>query len=379
MGRKVLIFLFGLLLVSPVAHATDFKDVLSTPAIKSPLAVKSLLNAINLVGDRLVAVGRRGHILYSDDEGRNWEQAEVPVSSDLVAINFPTPQKGWAVGHDGVVLHSSDAGATWVKQFDGCTAAQVAANYYLGGSDCSKCHDDNHKKYQAQTDNADAAIAQESHSASDIPPELMFSVQRLVEEGPDKPFLDVWFEDESTGYIVGVFNLIFRTTNGGKIWKPIFDRTENPKELHLTAIRRIGDDLYISGEQGMVLKYNPDKDKFLALETPYEGTFFGLTGNADVLIAYGLRGNVYVSRDKGASWEKSESGIEASLTGAMVMKDGRIVMVSTLGDIIISSDNASSYKLIDSAQPMLTAGVAECGDGQLALVGTQGVKLQTLK
>ena len=32
----------------------------------------------------------------------------VPVSSDLVAVAFPTPQQGWAVGHDGVILASAD-------------------------------------------------------------------------------------------------------------------------------------------------------------------------------------------------------------------------------------------------------------------------------
>ena len=379
MCRKVSVLFVFLLMLSSVVFAVDFEDVLSTPAVKSPLAIKSLLNAVSRVDQRLVAVGSRGHILYSDDEGHSWEQSDVPVSSDLVAVNFPTPGKGWAVGHDGVVLHSTDGGATWVKQFDGCTAAQVAASYYLGGSDCSKCHSEDQEKVLLLAGATDDATAQEEHSKRDIPPELMYSVQRLVEEGPDKPFLDVWFEDESTGYIVGVFNLIFRTSNGGKLWTPMFDRTENPMELHLTAIRRVGNDLYIAGEQGMVLKYDPVADKFIALETPYEGTFFGLTGNADVLIAYGLRGNIYLSHDGGENWEKSESGIDASLTGATVMSDGRIVLVSTLGNIIVSDDNGASYKLVDPAQPMFTAGVAESGVEQLALVGTQGVKLQTLK
>jgi photosystem II stability/assembly factor-like uncharacterized protein len=32
-------------------------------------------------GERLVTVGQRGHILYSDDSGKHWQQAVVPVSS----------------------------------------------------------------------------------------------------------------------------------------------------------------------------------------------------------------------------------------------------------------------------------------------------------
>ena len=78
-------------------------DVLDSPALQSPLAAKGLLNGLALAGDRIVAVGQRGHILISDDKGKSWQQAKVPVSSDLVAVHFPTAQAGWAVGHDGVV------------------------------------------------------------------------------------------------------------------------------------------------------------------------------------------------------------------------------------------------------------------------------------
>jgi len=39
-------------------------------------------------GQRVVAVGQRGHVLFSDDTGKSWQQAEVPVSADLVAATF---------------------------------------------------------------------------------------------------------------------------------------------------------------------------------------------------------------------------------------------------------------------------------------------------
>src|SRR5690348_14553614 len=91
-------------------------DVLDSPALASPLAARGLLNGLASAGDRIVAVGQRGHILWSDDRGAHWQQAQVPVSSDLVAVAFPSPTQGWAVGHDGVILHSADAGKTWTRQ-----------------------------------------------------------------------------------------------------------------------------------------------------------------------------------------------------------------------------------------------------------------------
>src|SRR5213080_621401 len=96
-----------------VAQAADYVDVLDLPSKPSALAVRSPLLGMARAGDRLVTVGQRGHILYSDDSGKNWQQASVPVSCDLTAVYFPSAKQGWAVGNDGVVLHSSDAGVTW--------------------------------------------------------------------------------------------------------------------------------------------------------------------------------------------------------------------------------------------------------------------------
>src|SRR5262249_19097658 len=149
-------------------------------------------NGLARAGERVVAVGQRGHVMYSDDAGASWKQANVPVSSDLVAVTFPTPTHGWAVGHDGVILHSADAGATWTRQLKG--------------------------------------------------------------QSPDNPFLDVWFSDEKTGFVVGAFNLILQTTDGGASWQPWLDRTDNPKTLHLYAIREAAGQVYVAGEQGLLMR-----------------------------------------------------------------------------------------------------------------------------
>ena len=106
-----------------------FADVLDTPAQISPLASRSLLQAVAKAGDRLVAVGQRGHIVVSTDGGTTWKQSPVPVSSDLTAVYFVDDKQGWAVGHDGVILHTADGGDTWQLQLDGrkANALLVAA------------------------------------------------------------------------------------------------------------------------------------------------------------------------------------------------------------------------------------------------------------
>ena len=70
---------------------------------------------------------------------------------------------------------------------------------------------------------------------------------------PTNPLLDVWFEDAKPGYVVGAFGLMLRTRDGGTTGSRCCTR-DNPKTLHLYAVRGIGGDLYIAGEQGLLLK-----------------------------------------------------------------------------------------------------------------------------
>lgn len=101
----------GLSMVWSAPAAFALADIIETPARLTDLAPENLLTDATRVGDRIVAVGERGHIIYSDDEGKTWVQGEVPVSVTLTAIDFGTDTHGWAVGHSGVVLKTTDAGA----------------------------------------------------------------------------------------------------------------------------------------------------------------------------------------------------------------------------------------------------------------------------
>ena len=332
-------------LAASTVWCAGYVDVLDAPAQKSALAAQRILNGAALAGNRVVVVGQRGHVLYSDDQGRTWTQARVPVSVDLVAVHFASDRKGWAVGHSGVVLATQDGGATWIKQLDGRSAAQAMAEYY-----------------DKQT--ADPALRDEA--------------RRYVDDGPDKPFLDVWFEDENVGYVVGTFNLVFRTDDGGRHWVPWFDRTDNPKRYHLYAVRRIGDDLYIAGEQGIVLKLDAKAQRFRGVHTPYDGTYFGITGKPGSVIVFGLRGNAYRTADGGASWQKVETRIPVGLTGGTFTPDGRIVLVSQAGHVLVSSDAGFTFAPLALDRPAPAAAVVALGAKTIVVAGPRGVHTSRL-
>lgn len=333
--------------------AAGFTDPLDTPAQPSDLAIQGVLTGLANAGERLVVVGQRGHILYSDDGAGSWQQASVPVSSDLVAVHFPSARKGWAVGHDGVVLHSSDGGVSWTSQFDG---RQVGPRMLA--------------HYQAL---AAAAPGNEALAA------LVLEAQRMTDEGADKPFLDVWFENDRVGYIVGAFNLIFRTEDGGQNWTPLMERTENPSALNLYALRAVGDGLYIVGEQGLVLRLDKALGQFLAVPTPYAGSFFGVTGNSNALLVFGLRGNLYRSLDHGATWQQVELGLPVSITAATLDRAGRIILLSQAGHVLISADDGATFALQPQAQPAPVAAALAIGEAAVVLAGAGGVRVQTLE
>lgn len=333
------------LLMPAVAPAAAFQDVLDVPAVPSALATQGLINGLALAGERVVGVGQRGHIVYSDDQGRSWRQATVPVSSDLVAVSFPTPQHGWAVGHDGVVLHSSDAGATWTRQLDGRGLGALVLAHY-----------------KAQGDEAWIAEA-----------------ERFAAQGAENPFLDVWFADERTGFVVGAFNLILRTTDGGQSWAPWLDRSDNPQALHLYAIRRVAGEIYVTGEQGLVMRLDPVAGRFVALQTPYTGSFFGLTGSRNAVIVFGLRGNAYRSTDRGASWHKVDTGVQEGLTAGMAVGEGGVLLASQAGRLLFSTDGGARFAPVKLERTLPAAAVQPLGADVAVVAGPRGLAVQALR
>jgi len=303
------------------AAGGGFVDVLRQPAQPSALASKALLQSVAKAGRRLIAVGQRGHVIFSDDAGDAWTQAKVPVSSDLTAVWFADAKHGWAVGHDGVILASVDAGETWTVQLTG-----------------------------------------------DSP----------VVQGPDKPFLDVWFADERTGYAVGAFNLVVHTADGGRTWESLSGRTDNPKQYNLHAIRPMGGSLFIAGEAGLLLKLDSQSQRFRAIATPYNGSFFGLADAGDALLLFGLRGNALRSIDGGATWARVDARLPASIVATAQSAGGRLYLADASGRIAASHDGGRTFAPVTTQPALPVTGLVDVGNGLIAIVGPRGAAVERM-
>ena len=160
--------------VSATEAAAAAQYSIEVPAAK---IASTLLLDVTSAGSRLVAVGQRGHIIYSDDQGKSWTQAKVPTRSLLTAVYFVDAQHGWAVGHDTQILASTDGGATWTLQYE--------------------------------------------------------ELER------ESPLINVWFENLERGIAVGAYGTLLETTDGGKNWEDISDLLDNEDGVHLNSIIQV--------------------------------------------------------------------------------------------------------------------------------------------
>ena len=319
-------------------------DTADTPAVASALAGKRLITGLARAGGQaLVAVGQRGHVLRSADGGSNWTQAKVPVSSDLAAVQFVDARIGHAAGHDGVVLRSEDGGASWTRVLDGRAANQMVLEHMQ-------------RKVAA------------GGSAEDR--QLLDEAQRNHELGPDKPLLDLWFSSASEGFVIGAYNLIFRTTDGGKSWLPWFDRSDNPKLLNLYAIRPALGTLVIAGEAGLLLKLDTAEQRFQALPSDYKGSFFGVLGAPACALAFGMRGNAQLNA--GSGLQPLRSGLAASITAGDVAGE-RVLLVDQAGGAVLSRDGGRQFARVDTGAPMPLAAAVFSGDA-VVLGGPRGLR-----
>jgi photosystem II stability/assembly factor-like uncharacterized protein len=365
--RKTMGALLGLSLAVASPWALAVSDVLETPARGTSLADESLLNEVDRAGDRLVAVGERGHIIYSDDQGESWTQAEVPVSTTLTSVHFPTPQEGWVVGHGAVILHSDDAGETWKKQMDGTTAADLVIATM-------------EEQIAGMEEKVEAAPEEEKADLEWKLDGMLFSLEDAEadkETGPWKPLLDVWFANEETGFAVGAYGFIFRTDDGGETWQDWSANLPNTDRFHLNGITRVaGGALVIAGEAGAIFVSTDKGETWEQRDSPYTGSLFGVMGTGDVneIIVFGLRGNILMSTDLGRSWQTIPTESDSTINSGAVAGDGRITLVGNGGAVLVSPNGGESYRSYFRNDRQGVMAVAPVSDSELVLFGEGGVE-----
>ncbi|GGE76199.1 hypothetical protein GCM10011533_30760 [Streptosporangium jomthongense] len=358
----------GLSMIWSAPAAFALADIIETPARQTDLAPENLLNDAVRAGDRIVAVGERGHIIYSDDGGKSWEQGKVPVSVTLTAVNFGTETQGWAVGHSGVVLHTEDAGENWSLQLTGTEAAELAI--------ASK-----EEQIAALEERIEEAPESEKSDLEWALDDLFFTMENMQSDldiGPVNPLLGVWFENDQHGFVVGAYGMILRTRDGGNTWSDWAPKIDNAQNFHLNSITRVtGGALAMVGEAGQIHVSVDGGDTWERRESPYEGSLFGVigTGKVNEILAFGLRGNMLFSTDLGNHWRMVPNSAGATLNDGTVADDGRIILVGNGGTVLVSGNGAESFREYFRSDRDGLMSVVPVSGTNLLLVGESGATI----
>lgn len=314
--------------LGPVQAATAF-PALQRPALQVRAPERQVLQTAARAGQRIVAIGERGLVVLSDDQAKRWRQArQVPVSVSLTALSFVDSKRGWAVGHGGVILHTTDGGETWIRQADGMDLAKSALA------------------------EAEQLAAQRPGDATSE--RALADARRLVDDGPDKPLLDVRFVDARRGWVVGAYNLFFETTDGGATWRSVSARLDNPRGLHLNTIAVRGQTVFIAGEQGVLFRSLDAGQTFEAMASPYKGSWFSLALGEDGSVTVGgLRGNAFRSADGGVTWNAVQGLPPVSIVSASARSDGSVLLSNQAGQLFVARANAPARPLRLAPMPPL--------------------------
>ncbi|WP_421862130.1 WD40/YVTN/BNR-like repeat-containing protein [Motiliproteus sp.] len=346
---------FLLLVVGPAQAGFDDRMNRPTEAISTP--ERSLLVGLIEGDSRLLAVGERGRVLLSDDQGVSWRQAVVPVSVMLTGIAQADESTFWAVGHDGIVIRSDDRGENWRKVLEGGEIIEQVADYYRALVADAEA-DPEYPEYELE--------------------ELMFRAEEAalaVEDRALPTLLNVTFVDSQHGYLLGAYGLLLETRDGGASWQAINEALGNIDGFHLNAMTVADGALYIAGEAGSLFRSTDRGQSWEALYSPYDGSFFGIKSLADRrLVAYGLRGNAFESNDGGDSWQPIALPIKRTLTGMTRLEDGTQILVGSFGALLVKPAGSDRFVPQSLPIPAPSMAVLPVADNQVVVVGLAGVQ-----
>lgn len=288
----------ALLLFSLTAVAEDSVEIVRTGI------AHDALYAMDMNGDKGVAVGNFGLILETTDSGATWTKTEPVTEQALLGI-ATAGERQLAVGQGGIVITRVGDGAWEVLENDiGLRLLNVDLHesglaVAVGEFGAIRRSRDNGKSWDSIT--VDWAL--------------------YNDEGYEPHLYDVAIRDANTVVITGEFGLVLWSEDGG--------------------------DTFVARHTG--------EESIFAIHLDAEGTGTGY--------AVGQDGEVLRSQDNGVTWNKIDAGSKANLLGVW-SGQGEVVIVG-IRELLRSSDDGETWKRSDDLKVLRTwyqgvdAGVAE--------------------
>ena len=169
--------------------------------------VSTNLTTLNIFNqDRVIFFGngdgvRSETVLATSDGGNSWQRYDSGSLLYFNVLKFLTPQIGWGGTNGGRILKTTDSGITWTLQREGLATERINACHFTDIQNGVML------SYNSSNGNTLILITTNSGATWENPLSMPFL------------FNSVFFNNNKTGFICGDGGRIYKTTNGGKIWK----------------------------------------------------------------------------------------------------------------------------------------------------------------
>lgn len=198
----------------------------------------------------LWAVGANGKIVRSEDAGKNWVVQAVPITSHLQDIAAWDSKNAVVVGNDGVVLYTQDAGVTWqqadapvndvvnklldVKVFAEGEAWAVGAfgTILLShdyGQTWSYAREIEDFILNEITKRADGGLVAVGEFGSILVSDNQGLDWQVVTAPVESSLMAIDFQNDQMGVAAGLEGVLLKTTDGGFNWNRVGNALAFPK------------------------------------------------------------------------------------------------------------------------------------------------------
>lgn len=276
------------LMALAAAHAFAPRQTPALSGTRLPFD-KMHINTLVQTKAGLIAAGELGQVLYSTNQGKEWQRAALPQDRQALLNQITMAADGLngiAVGHEGWILRTSDGGLSWTE----------------------------------------AAFAQ--HNG-----EPLMSVARLPS--------GIWIA-------VGAFGRALQSRDAGASWQPYSFAGAHIEDKHLNRIVGSvdGQQWLVVGERGLVLRSDDAGSSWSEVTSFYTGSLY----NALALpqggwLVYGMRGNAFTSGNGHDVWTRSNIPAPVSFFGHALLQDGMLVLVGQGSVLATSKDGGLNFTL----------------------------------
>ncbi|MHB1711955.1 MAG: WD40/YVTN/BNR-like repeat-containing protein, partial [Acidimicrobiales bacterium] len=278
------------------------------------------------------AVGDSGTILATTNKGSAWSPETSTTTQNLLAVTFADATHGWAVGEGGTILATTDGGKTW----------------------------------SAQTNNVSGTA-------------------KFCNPVPNCNYLQgVAFSDDLHGIIVGTWETVLTTSDGGVTWTAVSGSppgsSVSPGSYSLNAVAYTGSSsstAYAVGTNGTILESTDSGATWTAETSGTTELLEGVVFAGTMGFVVGAGGTILATTD-GSTWTAQKSGTTENLTsvalGGYCLSNGLGVCVLAAGAAGTVLELAGTWTKLTPVPSVDLNGIALMGGGtpKYVAVGSGG-------